>query len=393
MNFEQTISNYLEHLGHRGYSPRTIEAHGEHLRTFARFIARFYPRVTTFESVTRDIAEDYQRYIADLRNDRGQVISNATKNKKLGPVRKLFSWLVDQDQMISNPAKTLLYMKEDQRLIRNVLTEEEMKTVLSSLQTRTPVGLRNRAIFELLYACGIRTSELCNLKVEDVDLKDQTVLVVNGKGGKSRLMPIGQYATHYIEQYLGQARKYMLRTIRQDPGNLFLSSRGRPFNRSTLNSTVMKTIRKSANIAKHFSSYSIRHTTATQLLKNDVDIAFIAQLLGHSSLRTTQRYLKIEIGDLKRMHSLYHPRERDHESNEMEGGRKTEKTRRLSLKRRGKSAIPADRKPYKETFYGYIFRSASLRCTPGHLPCPSAGGSIRRFPKRRRSPRHRIRAG
>ena len=189
MNFNQTISDYIEHLGHRGYSPRTIEAHGEHLRKFASFIERFYPRITTFETVTKDIAEDYQRYIADLKNDRGQVISNATKNKKLGPVRKLFSWLVEQDRMISNPAKTLVYMKEDQRLVRNVLTEEETRTILSSIQTRTPVGLRNRAIFELLYASGIRTSELCDLRTEDVDLKEQTVLVVRGKGGKSREKP------------------------------------------------------------------------------------------------------------------------------------------------------------------------------------------------------------
>lgn len=311
MNLNETISNYLEHLEHRGYSPRTIEAHGEHLRKFGQFIERFYPRITGFEQVTRDTVEDYQRFIADLRNDRGQVISNATKNKKLAPVRKLFAWLVEEDRIISNPAKTLHYMKEDQRLIRNVLTEEETRLVLESIETRTPIGLRNRAIFELLYACGIRTTELCNLRVEEVDLKEQTVLVVKGKGGKSRLLPIGQYATHYITEYLDRARGYMLRATPKDPGNLFLSSRGRPFNRSTLNSTVLATIRKSAGIGKHFSSYSVRHSTASQLLKNDVDIAFIAQLLGHSSLRTTQRYLKIEIGDLKRMHSLCHPRERD----------------------------------------------------------------------------------
>lgn len=311
MTFDETTTQYTEDLKHRGYSPRTIEAHAEHLGKFARFIERFYPRIKTFEAVTRELIEDYQSYVGELKNDRGQVISNGTRNKKLGPVRKLYSWLVEQDRIISSPAKTLVYMKEDQRLIRNVLTEEEMGSVLSSLYTRTPVELRNRAILELLYACGIRTSELCNLTVSDVDLKEQTVLIVKGKGGKSRLLPIGQYATHYIEAYLEQARKYMLRSVRADPGILFLSSRGRPFNRSTLNSTVMATIRKTADIGKHFSAYSIRHSTATQLLKNDVDIAFIAQLLGHSSLRTTQRYLKIEIGDLKRMHGLYHPRERD----------------------------------------------------------------------------------
>ena len=311
MNFKTTIQEYREHLEHRGYSPRTIEAHSEHLGKFSEFIRRFYPRVKAFEEVTKDIAEDYQRYIADLRNDRGQVISNSTKNKKLVPVRKLFAYLVEQDRILSSPAKSLVYMKEDQRLIRNVLTEGEMKELLASIKTRTPVGLRNRAIFELLYACGIRTSELCNLKTEDVDLKEQTVVVVHGKGGKSRLMPIGQYATHYIEEYLQRARKFMLRGTSRDPGNLFLSSRGRPFGRSTLNSTVIRTVRKSVTFKKHFSAYSCRHSVATHLLNNNVDIAYIAQLLGHSSLRTTQQYLRIEIGDLKRMHSLYHPREKE----------------------------------------------------------------------------------
>lgn len=311
MDYEHTIREYCEHLERRGYSPRTIEAHREHLWNLSGFLQRFFPRIARFEEVTRAIIEDYQSFVSDLKTARGQIISNATKNKKLSPVRRFFSWLVDQDRILSSPAKSLVYMKEDQRLIRNVLTEAEMRELLKSIETRTPVGLRNRAIVELLYACGIRTSELCNLRTEEVDLKEQTVLVVHGKGGKSRLMPIGQYATHYIEQYLTRARRRMLQGTAEDPGNLFLSGRGRPFNRSTLNSTVISTVRKSVSFPKHFSSYSIRHSVATHLLKNDVDIAFIAQLLGHSSLRTTQRYLRIEIGDLKRMHSLYHPRERE----------------------------------------------------------------------------------
>ncbi len=310
MHYKKTIEEYCEYLENRGYSPRTIEAHGEHLAQFASFLRRFYRRIDSFEAVTKDITADYQRYIADLQNSRGQVISNSTKNKKLSPIRMLYRYLLEQDRIISNPAKSLVYMKEDQRLIRNVPTEEEMRNVFESIDTRTPIGLRNRAIMELLYACGIRTSELCNLRIEEVDLKEQTVLIVNGKGGKSRLLPMGQYATYYIDEYLRRARKYMLRGTLHDPENLFLSSRGRPFNRTTLNSTVFRTVRKSVDFKKHFSAYSIRHATATHLLKNDLDIAFIAQLLGHSSLRTTQRYLRIEIGDLKRMHALHHPREK-----------------------------------------------------------------------------------
>ena len=142
MNSNETMSEYCEHLEHRGYSPRTIEAHQEHLSKFAAFLETHYPRIKRFEDVTKDIAADYQRFIADLRNDRGQVISNSTKNKKLGPIRKLYTYLIDQDRIVSNPSKVLVYMKEDQRLIRNVLTEEEMRELLASVKPRTPVSLR-----------------------------------------------------------------------------------------------------------------------------------------------------------------------------------------------------------------------------------------------------------
>ena len=171
------------------------------------------------------------------------------------------------------------------------------------------MSIRNRAILELFYACGMRTSKLCNLKVGDVDLKEQTGVVIIGKGGKSRLLPIGQYAARYIDQYLQKARRYMLKNTWVDPGNLFLSGRGNPFNRSTINKTVMKSVTRNVNLKKHISAYSFRHGVATHLLANGVDVAYISRLLGHESLNTTQRYLKVEIGDLKKMHSLYHPRE------------------------------------------------------------------------------------
>jgi len=168
-----------------------------------------------------------------------------------------------------------------------------------------PVGF-----VELFYACGIRTSELCNLKIHDVDLKEQTVIVVKGKGNKSRMLPIGQYASYYISLYLEKVRKYMLKGKRNDPGYLFLSQRGNPFNKSTINKCVMRSVAHKAELDKAISCYTMRHSIATHLLRNKVDIMYIASLLGHSSLKTTQKYLRVEIGDLKKMHSLYHPREK-----------------------------------------------------------------------------------
>ncbi len=113
--------------------------------------------------------------------------------------------------------------------------------------------------------------------------------------------------------YLEKARKYMLKGRRNDPGYLFLTLRGNPFNNTTINRSVMRNVSRTLDEKKHLSCYSFRHATASHLLANNVDIAYIAKLLGHSSLKTTQRYLKVEIGDLKKMHSLYHPRERSRE--------------------------------------------------------------------------------
>ena len=144
-----------------------------------------------------------------------------------------------------------------------------------------------------------------------MDLKEQTVSIIKGKGNKSRIVPIGQYAAFYIQLYLEKARKYMLKGRKEDPGFLFLSRRGNTYNNTTINKSVMRPAVKKLEKKQYVSCYSMRHSVARHLLANKVDITYIAKLLGHSSIRTTQRYLKIEIGDLKKMHYLYHPRERE----------------------------------------------------------------------------------
>ena len=136
-------------------------------------------------------------------------------------------------------------------------------------------------------------------------------MVVRGKGNKSRLLPITQYATEYIKLYLEKARKHMLKGKTKDEGHLFLSSRGRPFDRSTLNKCVISQVTKGLGLKKRISCYSFRHGIASHLIQNNVDIKYVQQLLGHESLKTTAKYCHLNIKDLKKMHSLYHPREKD----------------------------------------------------------------------------------
>ena len=309
MTITGSIDKYRGYIKRKGYSEQTLDSYGRQLRQFSRFLDEFYPRIADITEVKRDIITDYQDYLNEQTTDGGKPLSQKTIQLKLITLRTFFSFLSTEDYIVANPAKAIILPKAEQRLPRSILTEIEVQQILESCDAGKPIGLRNRAILEVLYACGIRTTELCMLKVVDVDMKYQTLLIEKGKGNVSRLAPLGQYATEYIKDYLKSARKFFLRGKKLDPGFLFLTQHGNPFNRKSINKFVMKPIGRKSMVKKDITVYSFRHSIATHLLQRKVDVAYIAELLGHRSLNTTQQYLKIEIGDLKRMHSLYHPRE------------------------------------------------------------------------------------
>ncbi len=311
MKFEKHVNTFKEYLEEHNYSERTVETYSYNTNRFLNFLEKYYPRIKSLEKVTKEIVLDYQKYLVNYRNRKGEPLSNQTQILKLIVIRLFFSFLLKHDLIFKNPASSLTLPREEHKITRNILTENEVLSLLENLKLTDPVSIRNRAIVELFYGCGIRTTELCQLKVQDVDLKEQTVTIVKGKGNKSRVVPIGQYAVYYIQLYLEKARKYMLKGKRNDPGYLFLSQRGNPFNNTTINKSVMRSVAKKLDKKKYLSCYSFRRSVASHLLAGNVDITYIAKLLGHSSLRTTQRYLRVEIGDLKKMHSFYHPRERN----------------------------------------------------------------------------------
>jgi site-specific recombinase XerD len=310
MKFQPYFDAFTEYLKECHCADRTIETYGYNLEKFLRFLETHYPRINSMEKVTKDIVHDYQQYLSTYRNRAGNPLSNKTQILKLIIVRSFFSYLVRQDLLLQNPASHLRLPKEERRITRNILTEKEVLTLLDKLNGHDPLSIRNRAIVELFYGCGLRTMELCRIKIRDLDLKEQTVTIVKGKGGKTRIVPIGQYAAYYLQRYLEKSRKFMLKGKQTDPGIVFLTRRGNAFNNTTINSSVMRSIEKKLSIKKHLSCYSIRHSVASHLLAHHVDITYIAKLLGHASLRTTQKYIHVEISDLKKMHSLYHPRER-----------------------------------------------------------------------------------
>jgi len=311
MSFEKHLDSFVENLRDRTASPRTIEAYLRHAKEFIGFLSQYYPRIKNPSEVTRETVDDYQHYVRQLTTAGDRPLANATVRLKLTAVKRFFSFLVDRDLVLKDPTSIIVPPKQDQRLVRSVLTEQEVLDLLKAVEPRDPASMRDRAILELFYACGMRTSELCNLMIADVDLKQQTATIINGKGGKSRIVPIGQYATHFIQLYIDKARRRLLMGRREDPGNLFLSSHGIAFTRESINRSVMGRVNRILDGKKRVTCYSFRHSVATHMIANGVDIAYVAQLLGHSTLETTRRYLRIEIGDLKQMHALYHPREQE----------------------------------------------------------------------------------
>ena len=189
MKFQRHLDGFRDYLRAHHFAARTLETYGTNTKRFLAFLEQRYPRIDTVEQVTKDTILDYQRHLAEHEDPRIGPLTHATQNLILRSVRKFFHYLLRGDFILRDPTSVLEFPKEEQKLIRNVLSEDEVSGLLEQIKPIGPEGLRNRAIVELLYACGIRTTELCRLRVADVDLKEQTVTIMKGKGGKSRRGP------------------------------------------------------------------------------------------------------------------------------------------------------------------------------------------------------------
>jgi site-specific recombinase XerD len=194
----------------------------------------------------------------------------------------------------------------EKRLPRTILTPREVLRILDAVDTRSPQGLRDRAILETFYATGIRASELTGLTPYDVDTEERVLRVVLGKGGKDRNVPLTRAACRAIERYLEKGRP---RLVRARCRYLFLGSWGGKLNRGML-SLIVRHWTQAAGVKKPVTCHVFRHSVATHLLKGRADIRHIQVLLGHASLGTTERYTRVELQDLKQVIRRAHPRGR-----------------------------------------------------------------------------------
>jgi integrase/recombinase XerC/integrase/recombinase XerD len=245
-----------------------------------------------------------RRYAAGLA-ERG--IAPATIARRLAALRGLFRTQIEAGARIDNPAELLSSPKRPQRL-PHVLKSTEVSALLDSIPGATPLELRDRALFELAYACGLRAEELVSLDLESLDFDAESVRV-EGKGGKTRLVPLGEHARQALERYLARARP-LLQGPAADPA-LFLSKSGRRLSTSDVRRRLGGWARSAAARSPGLSRahpHALRHSFATHLLDGGADLRAIQELLGHATISTTQVYTRVESARLRTAYSRAHPR-------------------------------------------------------------------------------------
>jgi tyrosine recombinase XerC len=292
--WEAVLLDFRRELERRGSSRHTVRAYGGDLAELAEWATRRDKEPGTL------LYRDLRSYAAAL-SERG--LARASVARKLAAVRSLHDHLTRTEVADQNPAELLPMPKKQSRLPR-VLGPEEIARLLDRIPASGPLEVRDRAMLELTYACGLRAEEIVNLDSEAVDFESESLRVV-GKGSKTRIVPIGEPAQHALDRYLRQARPAL--TSDDEEHALFVSRRGRRLSPSDVRRRLDRWVREAA-VAGHVSPHTLRHSFATHLLEGGADLRSIQELLGHASVSTTQVYTRVEPGRLRREYARSHPR-------------------------------------------------------------------------------------
>lgn len=282
----------------------------EIIRKLNRFFAYLESRgIYHADQITRDVIHAYQIEIYQSLTVKGEPYSIAHQNSIISAVKQFMTFLRDTGYIVVNPACDIQYATEPKALPKSILTPSEARKLMQAPDIKSVIGYRDRTMLEILYSSGVRKTELRKLTLNDVDYLDGFIRV-EGKGKRERIVPIGRIACRYLENYIKSVRPALIKAPYDQ--TLFLSIRGKMMNPGVVWDMVKKYAQKT-KIRKNVHCHTFRHSCATSMHKNKADIRTIQELLGHSSLTTTQIYTKISITDLKEVHKRCHPRERDKE--------------------------------------------------------------------------------
>lgn len=293
---------YLEWMAVTNHSPKTIQNRRAYLDYFFGWCAE--RGIDDPQQVTPQVLEHYQRHLFRHKKNSGKPLSVREQHARLTAVRGYFKHLTRKHLILYNPAAEIDMPKLPRSLPQVVLSAEEAERVLAAPDIDMPLGLRDRAILEVLYSTGIRRSELLALKIYNVDVERGTLFVHQGKGRKDRLVPIGPRAVQWVEKYLAEVRP--LFEMQPDEHYLFVTEHGEAISEGHM-TLVVRSYIEAAGVGKPGACHLFRHTMATLMVENGADLRSVQMILGHASLESTQVYTQLSMRHLKNVHALSHP--------------------------------------------------------------------------------------
>lgn len=292
----QYVTQFLTYLQvEKRYSHHTIIAYERDISHFVKWLQRSDAQLLEVSY------QKFREYLVELFQKR---YAKKTFVRKISAIKSLYRYLLREHCIEHNPIEHVAIPKSEQRL-PNFLYENEIETWLNHHVANESLDERNHALFELLYASGLRVSELCNLNVSAIDFEQQRVHVIGGKGGKSRFVPIGSFALEALQTYLSSVRPQLLK--HKETPTLFLNQHGEPLSERGVRH-ILKTVAKAAGVSSKLHPHMLRHSFATHLLSNGADLRTVQELLGHENLSSTQIYTHVNLEQLQTTYQSAHPR-------------------------------------------------------------------------------------
>ena len=293
---EHLLDQFLNYLVvERGLSPNTLESYSRDLIKYLEYLSR---------KGIKDINETSDltviSFFTSLKKD---GLSNRSIARNLSSIKMFYKFLAEDHHIKSNPTLNIETPKRESKLPQ-VLSMEEVDSLLKIPGRNTPLGLRDAALLELLYATGLRVSEIISLPLNNINL-EAGYLIAYGKGSKERLVPIGEVAQNLIKEYLEKARPALLK--KKQSNYLFITRRTKPMTRQGFWKLIKK-YALAAGIKKNISPHTLRHSFASHLLERGADLRSVQIMLGHSDISSTQIYTHVTTERLKKIHNQYHPR-------------------------------------------------------------------------------------
>lgn len=304
MTPEEAITLFIEDCRARHLSEHTLTLNKLQLQRFSDWCTN---RLDDLRDATPQTITDFAACIRKRKRPDGQLISRKYQNRHIRLVRQLFKLLAKRNLILTDITANLQPLTDPKDLPKGIMNKHQVMKLLSQPYVTTPLGFRDRTMMEVLYSTALRGGELCRLTLYDLDLPDRTLRVLQGKGNKDRVVPVGKVACSYLAAYIKTVRPILLG--KHVSSLIFLTANGGTLHSFDLG-RIIKTYREKAHLPDNITTHSFRHTCATEMLKGGASIRHLQELLGHADIMTTQIYTHVVQSDLKKAHARTAPSER-----------------------------------------------------------------------------------